>query len=109
MTELEVQKHKDVSKTSFIRAIKEQREITLWYFAKKYGKTIKRVCYPLDFGKSRWGDVRMHAWDVENNHILSIEPGMVERVTIRNRKFDPKPIVESFQNFSGWQLKRSWK
>lgn len=97
---------KAIMKPSFISAIRERRKIRLWFFSHKYNRVIRRVCIPLDIGKSQWGDIRYHVWDVENSHTISVLPSNVERVTILKDRFRPLSDLPKWD--VTYTVKRKW-
>lgn len=96
--------HPLLLKTCFITAIKERKVCRVWYYAQKYQKVISRLVFPLDYGRSQWGDIRFHMWDSDRRHVVSVLPDNVERVVIQKRQFNTNFIDWK----PAWSVKRKW-
>ncbi len=96
---------------AFIQALEGRRKVTLTFFAKSHGATLRSTCAPLDYGPSRHTQDRAnryHFWDYESDaepHPLSLSSEQIHAIAPLDASFDPAEIVTWPPN---WVYPRNW-
>ena len=100
---------------AFIRAIHDRKKTQLHFYSKEDGRTLTRVCAPMDFGPSRRGadrTDRYHLWDYESDkkpHPISLPPAQIVSMEVLDEQFDPAEFVTWDLVRSPWWIARDWE
>ncbi|MEH6472814.1 MAG: hypothetical protein V7752_16360 [Halopseudomonas sp.] len=100
-----------MSKESFIQSIHDKIKVSLTFYSKEDGRSLTRLCAPMDFGPSgRGSDTsdKFHFWDYESDvkpHPLSLPPSQIISIVPTDNSFDPSEFVTWQPN---WLVSRDW-
>jgi hypothetical protein len=93
---------------TFLEAIHARRKVLLTFYSKQDERYVDRLCAPMDFGPSRRhkdGLDRLHLWDLESSHTLSLPEEQVEELELLPESFDPGEFVTWKPQ---WFIERDW-
>lgn len=98
-------------KDQFIQAVHTKNKVRLTFFSKEDGRTLTRLCAPMDYGPSRRASDksdRYHLWDYESdtrNHVLSLLPNQVVSMEVTDETFEPGEFITWDTD---WFIPRDW-
>lgn len=98
----------------FIQAIHDKNKVRLTFFSKDDGRSLTRLCAPMDLGPSRRAtdkSDRYHLWDYESdtgNHVLSLLPNQIISVDVLSESFEPEEFITWNTSKSTWFIARDW-
>ena len=98
-------------KADFLNALHGKYQVKVKFYSKEDGRSIVRVCAPIDYGPSRRSkdkSNRFHFWDFTSDvggHTLSLLPSQVQSINILSDPFNPSDFVRWRPK---WKVPRDW-
>ncbi len=100
-------------RSKFIRAIQEKRILRIEFFALDSAAIKSRSVIPLDISPSRRPNLkddgdRLHTFNKDSNHIMSLTLAQVTAVELTDESFTPADVVKWDSVAYPFVIERNW-